>query len=639
MAEIEEKDMLEIDPQENSVDVLMNDEDVAIISIDLFHIDNEYSSNLNDCRISKECAEVSLPTFANKPITFRYNSKFAGLVTDVTEHWRNQQELFDMRVAGHIPPDSRVKFIERANGKTYCNVEAIIQKRLVPKFMEIVKNNNGKMKVSVVFYAKGYKDDDGIFVIESFRLQEVTVLSPSALEGIEGSHFEVVKFSKDEMETANERYCVFSKQRELSTEGIFVKIKNKKKEEAILNSLTSEVLKRRLWHLLRNYKYSDGNWQGDRYWYEDVDTEKKVVIVHDNQTDELFAIPYKISKEGDVTINEEARKKVEKDENYRQVENACEFLFAKEDYGKGEEIKIDKSADAMSDTEWGKINKTTLRKEILDAKNYKELVDAAYLVVEDGWEDAPSQKLKYPVMEIKDGKLVYNRYGLASALTYAKANNEEDVVGKIEDLYKKLGIDSDKEEVENKLDKDNKDIEKIKDDADALEDDEKEKLRKEEENSADIVDKPAEEMLKDDVDADKDYWKKKYDEMKDQYDNVCENLKNANAELDKYHMAEQKVEMKNYLEEYKDAFSDDEMKVMASKIECFEMGCEDFKKAVDDKFITFLKNRYKEEKVQNSEVTSMASFENTNKKVAEFKTETHNGRMTDKEIIERLKNK
>lgn len=631
--EIEEKEVLETTAQENSIDVLMNDQDVAIISIDLFHIDGDGQFNRNDCNISRECAEKSLPTFANKPITFRYNSKIAGLVTDVTEHWRNNQELFDMRVAGHIPPDSRVRFIERENGKTYCNVEAVIQKRLVPKFMEIVKQNNGKMKVSVVFYARGYKDDYDRFVIESFRLQEVTVLSPNVMEGIEGSHFEVVKFSSNEIENGNERYCEFSKQRELSTEGIFVKIKNNIKEEAILNSLTSEVLKRRLWHLLRNYKYRDGSWEGDRYWYEDVDTDKRLVIVHDNQTDELYAIPYKISKEGDVTINEEARAKVEKDENYRQVENACEFLFAKEDYGKGEEIEIDKSKEAMSDTEWGKINKTTLRKEILDAKNYKDLVKAAYLVVEDGWEDAPSEKLKYPVMEIKGGKLVYNRYGLASALTYAKANNEEDVVDKIEDLYEDLGIGDDEGEVDNKLDADNKDIEKIKDDADAIEDNLKEKLRNETQNVA-VVDKPAEDMLKDDIDADKDYWKKKYDEMKTEYDNVCENLKNANAELDKYHIAEHKVEMSNYLNEYKDAFSDDEMKVMASKIENYEMGCDDFKKVVDDKFVEFLKNRYKAEKVQNSSVTVVASFENTNKKDTAIK----NGRLTDKEIIEKLKN-
>lgn len=631
--EIEEKEVLETTAQENSIDVLMNDQDVAIISIDLFHIDGDGQFNRNDCNISRECAEKSLPTFANKPITFRYNSKIAGLVTDVTEHWRNNQELFDMRVAGHIPPDSRVRFIERENGKTYCNVEAVIQKRLVPKFMEIVKQNNGKMKVSVVFYARGYKDDCDRFVIESFRLQEVTVLSPNVMEGIEGSHFEVVKFSSNEIENGNERYCEFSKQRELSTEGIFVKIKNNIKEEAILNSLTSEVLKRRLWHLLRNYKYRDGSWEGDRYWYEDIDTDKRLVIVHDNQTDELYAIPYKISKEGDVTINEEARAKVEKDENYRQVENACEFLFAKEDYGKGEEIEIDKSKEAMSDTEWGKINKTTLRKEILDAKNYKDLVKAAYLVVEDGWEDAPSEKLKYPVMEIKGGKLVYNRYGLASALTYAKANNEEDVVDKIEDLYEDLGIGDDEGEVDNKLDADNKDIEKIKDDADAIEDNLKEKLRNETQNVA-VVDKPAEDMLKDDIDADKDYWKKKYDEMKTEYDNVCENLKNANAELDKYHIAEHKVEMSNYLNEYKDAFSDDEMKVMASKIENYEMGCDDFKKVVDDKFVEFLKNRYKAEKVQNSSVTVVASFENTNKKDTAIK----NGRLTDKEIIEKLKN-
>ena len=33
-------------------------------------------------------------------------------------------------------------------------------------------------------------------------------------------------------------------------------------------------------------------------------------------------------------------------------------------------------------------------------------------------------------MEIKNGKAVYNRYGLASALGYAKAEKDEEVISK-----------------------------------------------------------------------------------------------------------------------------------------------------------------------------------------------------------------
>ena len=102
--------------------------------------------------------------------------------------------------------------------------------------------------------------------------------------------------------------------------------------------------------------------------------------------------------------------------------------------------KIDKSKDAMSDTPWQDIDKTELRNKIMEAKNKDTLVKSVYLLVEDGWKDAPSEKLKYPVMEIKGDKIVYNRNALASALGYAKKENEESVVFKVEAIYKKLGL-------------------------------------------------------------------------------------------------------------------------------------------------------------------------------------------------------
>lgn len=102
--------------------------------------------------------------------------------------------------------------------------------------------------------------------------------------------------------------------------------------------------------------------------------------------------------------------------------------------------KIDKSKDAMSDTPWQDIDKTELHNKIMEAKNKATLVKSVYLLVKDGWEDAPSEKLKYPVMEIKGDKIVYNRNALASALGYAKKENEESVVSKVEAIYKKLGL-------------------------------------------------------------------------------------------------------------------------------------------------------------------------------------------------------
>ena len=112
----------------------------------------------------------------------------------------------------------------------------------------------------------------------------------------------------------------------------------------------------------------------------------------------------------------------------------------KESMAEGKTYKIDKSKEAMSDTPWQDIDKTELRNKIMEAKNKATLVKSVYLLVEDGWEDAPSEKLKYPVMEIKGDKIVYNRNALASALGYAKKENEESVVSKVEAIYKKLGL-------------------------------------------------------------------------------------------------------------------------------------------------------------------------------------------------------
>ena len=117
--------------QKNSVDLLYDDEDISIVSLDLFHVDNENECNRNKCNISMECAKKSLPTIFNKPIICKYNSDLREFVNDVSDHAYDQDEAFQMRIAGHIPSDSRVNFIKRKNGKTYLNAEAIIQKKYI----------------------------------------------------------------------------------------------------------------------------------------------------------------------------------------------------------------------------------------------------------------------------------------------------------------------------------------------------------------------------------------------------------------------------------------------------------------------------------------------------------------------------
>lgn len=127
-----------------------------------------------------------------------------------------------------------------------------------------------------------------------------------------------------------------------------------------------------------------------------------------------------------------------------------EFVEERKQQMAEKSYKIDKTKEGLSTKPWGDVDKTELRNKIMEASNRSVLVKACYMLVEDGWEDAPSEHLKYPVMCFEGDKLVYNRYGLSSALAYAKQENETSVINKIEAIYKKLDIDDDSERKEEK---------------------------------------------------------------------------------------------------------------------------------------------------------------------------------------------
>ena len=110
--------------------------------------------------------------------------------------------------------------------------------------------------------------------------------------------------------------------------------------------------------------------------------------------------------------------------------------------------KIDKSKEALSDKPWGEVDKTKLRNDIMEATNKNTLVKDVYMLVEDGWEEAPSEHLKYPVMELKGDTFVYNKDGLSSALGYAKKENVSSVVSKVQ---RKLGLFKEGKEADTEM--------------------------------------------------------------------------------------------------------------------------------------------------------------------------------------------
>jgi hypothetical protein len=94
----------------------------------------------------------------------------------------------------------------------------------------------------------------------------------------------------------------------------------------------------------------------------------------------------------------------------------------------------------LKDTPWGEIDKTDIRDKVMNAENRDELVKVVYGVVEDGWQEAPSEHLKYPLMQLVGDTFYYNRNALSSALTYAKQNGEQEVIDKVEKLYKDFDL-------------------------------------------------------------------------------------------------------------------------------------------------------------------------------------------------------
>lgn len=193
------------------------------------------------------------------------------------------------------------------------------------------------------------------------------------------------------------------------------------------------------------------------------DSSVEMTVTYDDDEEEEVALGFDIygltvlgktvngsCPDADVKLVRFAKKTAEKyflkNDTFSNLKN---FAEERKQYMEGKKYKVDKSKEAMSTKPWGEIDKTELRNKIMDADNKASLVKDCYMLVEDGWEDAPSEHLKYPVMCFEGDTLVYNRYGLSSALAYAKQENETTVINKVKAIYKKLDIDDDSERKED----------------------------------------------------------------------------------------------------------------------------------------------------------------------------------------------
>lgn len=105
---------------------------------------------------------------------------------------------------------------------------------------------------------------------------------------------------------------------------------------------------------------------------------------------------------------------------------------------------IDKSSESLDDSDW---NGEKAKQDLIKEKNYKTLVKLVCLEIDDEWEDRQIKSLKYPIMNLKDGKWVYNKEGLNSAHSYS-AQHSPNIEKKVIAIKKKLGLIDDKEKEE-----------------------------------------------------------------------------------------------------------------------------------------------------------------------------------------------
>lgn len=210
-----------------------------------------------------------------------------------------------------------------------------------------------------------------------------------------------------------------------------------------------------------------------------------------------------------------------KDEYNKENESKLEKFSEERRKFMAQKYKINKTE--LKTTPWGDVDKTAMRNKIMKAINKATLVKSVYALVEDGWQDAPTEHLKYPIMELVGDTFYYNRYALSSALAYAKQENETSVINKVEKLYKKFNLDD-----EGGDDKNMAEDKKKKMSEEALENQETE-VMEEQVESEDVEDMSEEEMQDEETFADDDKEVDKADEDDEPDDNDPEDS-DENAE-------------------------------------------------------------------------------------------------------------
>lgn len=419
--------------------LLYDDPNVSVYELDAITL----GKNDNQLNITKECAEKSLPSFANKPLYGIIDNKWNvldGENNDFMEHFREEypERLTRDRILpfGSVPESAvnDARFIER-DGKIYLRMNVVVWKRLLPHVSEILKRRDGSVKISVEFVIVSGKQNEetGIIDVEEFNITAITVLGEKFREIMDGCRIKSIKFSyNDFINESNKNYFSFSANtcHEIP--------KN------ILDSMKNGISLRE--------KYGRG---GNKNTYQLFKSMYETGVVYNSQIEDIRkSLVYNDS------VPKESNPPTGKFIMYHMfggkdgydwfnsvVCNGITEAIEKNSKGGNHDnkITIDNNKEvAINSNSWENPGKS-LYERLMGCENEKELLDEAYLVVENGYKDSPSEHLKYPHHSIKDGKLVVNIAGLKAA--FARASQMGIDNGSVEEHlkrhYREMGLNMD----------------------------------------------------------------------------------------------------------------------------------------------------------------------------------------------------
>lgn len=408
----------------------------SIMSLDFF------ASGLNrhDMFVSEDTLNEMADTIKLKPIVWIYDRIF----DDIGTH--DNQEV----PCGFIPQDSIIQKKVLADGRTMLNVTGMVWKKYSLGILNFFKRDNNIKPVSVELSVLETRIlPDGIIEILRGIFEAVTVLGTYITPAIPDANATILSFSDEKNEYTKIYNREFSSNNSNNTEIDFtipIEVKNLCQDGLdIIKEIDNDDNLNTVSFGIANYLVKN-----DKITLEKFKQFKKYIPkkFKNNDLDSLL-FGGESGKLWFSNLSEQI-----KNNNIPKLNNE----FSKDDLGKGSALEIDKSKEKLSTKPWENIDKTDLRNKILNASNYKSLVDDVYMLIESGWEDHPSSSLKYPIMELDANTLVYNRYGLSAALQRAEGQNETSVVSKIKEIYKKLDLDKPedkniKEEEKNMSDK------------------------------------------------------------------------------------------------------------------------------------------------------------------------------------------